>query len=68
MVDLKDDHDAKLRRLASAGARGLPINEIGVGTAVHFALLGFCQPIHPDTHTVIITVHGRAYAARGAVA
>ena len=40
MIDLTAERHDKLVRLANAGEAGLPLVEIGVGTAIHLQLLG----------------------------
>lgn len=66
MIDPRAEHQSKLRALANAGSLGLPMERVGIGTAVMFAVLGFARPINRETDRVIATERGRAFAWRDA--
>lgn len=67
MIDLNAERHRKLARLANAGEAGLPLIEIGVGTAIHLQLLGLAKITRPPQR-VVITREGRAFRFRDAYA
>lgn len=67
MIDLTAERHDKLVRLANAGEAGLPLVEIGVGTAIHLQLLGLAKISRPPQRAVI-TREGRAFRYRDAYA
>mgnify|MGYP006952640449 CR=1 FL=1 len=67
MIDLTAARNEKLTRLANAGAAGLPLADIGVGTAIHLQLHGFAK-ISDSPQRVTITSEGRAFRMRDAYA
>ena len=54
-----------IRELASAGARGLPLDHVGIGMGIWFELMGWARR---EGERLFIEPKGRAYLQRGAFA
>lgn len=69
MIDLAQDRHDKLVRLVAAGASGLPIDDVGIGTALSLQQHGLAKVSPPERpQRVTITRQGEAFHLRGAFA
>lgn len=62
MIDPASIYATKLARLASAGPNGLRIADVGIGTALHMAVVGHAEKITAVSTRVFLTRQGRAAA------